>query len=333
MLKKLLKLQLVFVTVFCFFAASSLPVFAGIGVSPAAIINSKIKPGTSYKKIITISQSDPVDDILVSLEPDMGEANSWFSFEPGKEFQVNKGLQNYSATVIITPPANAELKTYKGALRVKTSTVGAATQGGVSIVKGAKLDVELTLTNEDNVDFKVRALSVADISGSNDIVLKVTLENSGNTEATLSKVTVDVISLNNKALGSLVNSGQIDKVQPGETKDVEVHFTNNLPTGEYFGNFQLYSGSDVIREEKLNFKVNAAPAVSTEMALTQQPVFLLVMLVAAVVLLLVVLKVIGSLSALTSEKKFVLQVMAFITFLVVGIVILLDLLSKVNPKS
>jgi hypothetical protein len=157
------------------------PVFAGFGVSPAEIYNDSLKPGAKFEKEIVLSRSDPAENLKVVIETDLGETESWVKFDPGKEFIFPKGQTRKTIKVIVSIPNNAELKNYKGLLRIKASSADSS-NSGVSIVQGARMEVTL-VTTSINVDIlSIKGLNIPDVDFQKPIKLLVNVYNGGNTE-------------------------------------------------------------------------------------------------------------------------------------------------------
>lgn len=84
MIKKLKLLLILF-----FFYIFTTPALAGFGVSPADISNNHLKPGDNFEKEITLSRSDINEDLKVTIETDLKEAEDWFQFEPVIKSEIN----------------------------------------------------------------------------------------------------------------------------------------------------------------------------------------------------------------------------------------------------
>lgn len=235
---------------------------AGLGVSPALVENRHIKPGSEYKKELTISQSDPNTDLDVTLEPDLGEANSWVSFDPGNQFTIPKGNNKYAFSIAVKVPAGAQEKLYKGALRIKATPAGAAAAGGVSVVKGARVELNFEVTSKDFSSLTVRGIDIDDSEVSNSLNIKLKIENNGNVDNAPSAVEVKIMDLNQKPLQTLMTT-DIEKVRPGEIKEVVAKVNPaNLDKGEYFANVKVTLDGKTLREEKIAFRILAATPAS-----------------------------------------------------------------------
>lgn len=238
------------------FAAPVL-VSAGIGVSPGNIINETLGLGNVFKQDITISQSDPKEPLDIKVDVDVPGATEWFSFTPGTEFTIPAGQKVQTIQVVVTVPEDAALSTYTGAIRITAVPAASTTGNGVSVTKGAKLDVSLTTTNQPYSSLLVRSMDISDAGEGEQLKLTLRVENKGNMDDAPSKVTIDIQDLNQQTLKT-IELTEFAKVPVSETQEISASFTHELPVSEYFGLVKVYAGDQMIREERLNFKVSAS---------------------------------------------------------------------------
>lgn len=222
------------------------------GVSPAEIFNDSLKPGARIEKTISLSRSDPSEEEVVIVEPDLGEMDGWFKFEPGKQFSFPKGKQEVFLKVLIDVPNEARLDKFHGVIRVK-ATPKTEEKGGVSVVKGARMDVDLITTSLDLSELLVRAITVEeaqqDASGKVMITAKLKIENKGNVDAAPSRVIMEVSDLSQNPVTTLENYGEIERIKPAETKEVNAYFRAELGGGEYLTKVKVMMGDKTLREE------------------------------------------------------------------------------------
>lgn len=250
-------LVLAFFTLFGFVASN---VNAGLGISPAQIDNQRLKPGQSFTEEIIISQSEASDALNVTVEPDMGIANSWLSFNPGTNFTIPAGTQRFSLKVTVTPPDDAELKPFNGVIRIKASSAAEAEAGGVAVVKGARVEVSIVTTNIDFADLIVRAITVEESQPADNIAIKLKIENKGNIDAAPTSAILIVEDLNQNLIEELETT-DINTVKAGETSEVFAYFKSSLTEGEYFGRAQIYYQDILLREERIVFRISKAVEV------------------------------------------------------------------------
>lgn len=236
-------------------------VFAGFGIAPSDFINDHLKPGMSYEQEFILSQGDPIEDITVSIEPDLGEMDSWFSFEPGKTFTIPKGQQRFPIKVKVTVPNDAALKEYEGVIRIKALN-NESQQTGVSIVKGVVLETKIKTTNISVTRLVVEALSFLDMVPGDPLKLSMRIRNEGNVDAAPSKVVLDILDFKQEKIDTL-ESNDIKTVAAGTTGETIVTFDHSLEPGSYFAIAKVYLNKTVLREEQLAFSIKA-PRVGEE---------------------------------------------------------------------
>lgn len=225
------------------------------GISPAGIYNDRLMPGAKFEQSFTVSRSlEEKEDLIVLVEPDLGEIASWFSYEPSQSFDFPGNKSEVKLTIKVSVPPDAALKSYDGFIRVKATTKEKNT--GVSIVKGVRMDVNLLTSNIVVSDLLVRAMRFADVKEGEPLSLTLTIENKGNVAVAPSKATVEVLNLNQEPIGTLTTD-KADKVDANQTEDIvmDLPLTVALGKGEYFGVAKVYLGEKVLRQERLVFRV------------------------------------------------------------------------------
>lgn len=255
--------KLNFVLSFAVFALTAafglaIPVQAGIGISPASIENRNLKPGSTLRQEITISQSEAEAELQVNMEIDSQDIASWVRFEPDSRFIIPQGQQKFTTTLVIDIPAGADIRVFKGIVRMKATPTGESAAGGVSVVKGARMDIELNVTNDDYTELLVRGLSIPDVLPGEDIEMVMKIENKGNVPTTPTRAVLDILDLNQKPLQTLEDS-ELDPIQVGQTTETVASFKHDLTEGEYFARAKVYFGETLLREELLALKI-ATPA-------------------------------------------------------------------------
>lgn len=251
-MKKII-IQLIVVAIFGFVFTGR--VDAGIGISPPTILNQNLKPGAVLEETIVLSQSDPTEELLVTIEPDLGEINNWITFEPSQQFTVPVGQQRYSFKIIVNVPADAELKPYDGYIRIKASPTTEAAPGGVAVVKGARMEVNLLTTDLDFTNLVVRKIDLADVPDGESIALEMLVENNGNVAAAPNRVEIDIQDLNQNSL-QILETNDIENVEPNQTATIFAYLDGyTVKPGEYFAVTKVFLNDDLLREERLVFRI------------------------------------------------------------------------------
>jgi hypothetical protein len=248
-------------------------VSAGFGISPGLIYNDHLKPGMHYEQEIYISRSDAEEELTVLVEPDLAEIDSWFKFEPGKKFTFAKNKHMMSFKAIIDVPKEAEIKKYHGYIRVK-ATNSDSDKGGVSVVKGARMNVDLIATEINVVELNVQQLKLdetkQDNEGNAKLTLHVKAENTGNTAVSFDKITLDIQNIQQKPVTTLSNESQLPEIKPSEVKTFDVNFNTKISAGEYFAIVKIYFNNKVIKTERLVLRIIGNISVSETTSNTPQ---------------------------------------------------------------
>lgn len=235
-----------------FLVLGSTRVYAGFGISPAGIKNEEIKPGTQYIQDMIISRSDPDEDLVAVIQPDLGELNNWVTFEPGTRINLPKGEQRVSMRVIINIPADVQIRPYEGVFRILATPLGQVK--GVSVVKGARVDIDLTTTEESVINLNVRAVAIPDTFEEEELILNVTAKNEGNTNTAPTKVELKISDRLDKEVKTII-ADEVEEFPAYEQSTVKAIFKDHgLVAGEYYGAVTVYNG-DTKYEDKVVFKV------------------------------------------------------------------------------
>jgi hypothetical protein len=156
--------------------------------------------------------------------------------------------------VNIAVPSDTELKPTNGFIRIKAVGTQQDLNSSVSVVKGARLGVNLNTTDQDFVELLVRAIDIADVNGGDPIKSVLKVENKGNIAAGPDLVTLEIQNLNQQPITTLEDN-TIDTIEPGETSEVTAEFIGSIEIGEYFGVVKVYYQGTLLREETLVFNV------------------------------------------------------------------------------
>ena len=245
--------------------------FAGFGITPPYVNNQRLTRGTSFTQRIDLVRSDPTEDLTANITMNIPGAEAWISIDRGMEFTMPAGVTDVPIVVTVNVPANAEYKSYTGAIRVRTSTTNAPVGGGVSIALGAQIDVNLKVVDKI-YDFNVRQIRVADLEEGRTkwglffpgkIRFYMTIENTGNTVFGPTKVHFDIYDSNQEnLLESVDNTNNIEQIAPFAIKEVEADLPTRLPPGSYVAKYTIYKNGDIAQQNTLNLSVAAIGAVA-----------------------------------------------------------------------
>lgn len=166
---------------------------AGFGISPGVIDIKEALRGTSFEKVFVISRSDPVNDILITVEP-LGETAEWFQFERGLKFTYPAGERQSPVKAVVTVPSGTPNGIYKGKVRFQGSPQKVDSEGGssVGIAMGALADITINVTDKEIKGFRVVGASVDKAIEGEDLIIALTIENTGNVDIQPDHVIIDL---------------------------------------------------------------------------------------------------------------------------------------------
>lgn len=231
---------------------------AGFGVSPPGIIEDKLIRGSHLERTIYLVQGDPKENLDIEVTVDSTEIENWFSFEPGKNFTISAGVQQFPLKIIINVPQDAELNIYKAFVRVSTKPKLAEGAGQVSIAVGGRIDVDLTVGEGLVSDFKVRRIQILDIKEGDSPKISLTIENIGNVPAGPERVSFELFNKYGNIRLAYAEVSEFKKIEAFKTESITVEFPIDirLGVGEYWGAVKVYKDSNVSQELKTVFNVH-----------------------------------------------------------------------------
>jgi uncharacterized membrane protein len=260
----LLKSGIIAVVVFVLITADV--AFAGFGVTPPFVRNTSLTRNSTYEQQILLVRGDPKTPLKASITVDAPEILDWIEIVQGTEFELPKGEQKVPMTVRVTVPKDADFKTYKGAIRIKTGAVDDAVGvGAVNISLGAQVDIELNVIDRVIKDFRVRKIGVSDLNEGTKIGwlyfpgkinFSMLLENTGNVEVAPSDVTFKIYDPSGTVLlEETHDKGKIEKINPYETKEVTASIPTRLPAGAYLARYTIKNEDDIKHEGELSLNI------------------------------------------------------------------------------
>jgi hypothetical protein len=272
MLRKIL-LPLLILVLFLSWASTAR---AGFGVSPPLIQNHQLTPGSTYKQEIMLLRSDAADELRADINLNAPDIASWITLDQGNSFILPKGQLQVPMVVTFKVPKSAQLGNYTGSMDIKVSPVSSTGGGGVSIALGARVDIDLALTNVSQADFLVRMVSIPDFQQLgrpwnwkvwapifNQFFYKIkvvmNLENNGNVKTAPSKVSIEVWDLGKKTMLQSSVDSSIKKVDPFSSGSVIASFPTHLPAGQYWVKVRIYKEQEIVNYYEIAFSI-ADPA-------------------------------------------------------------------------
>jgi len=245
---------------------------AGFGISPPQVYNDTLLSGSYYEQDISISRSDPTEDLILEVIPDAPEIESWLSFNPGTEFILPKGQTQTWLKVKVNVPENTLPGDYSGYLRLRTKASSGSQEGDtVSVFLGARIDVNLTVVSKNFIGFDIRSIDIPRVLEGNPISVNIKLKNLGNTLSTLDKVHLDVFANNGTTLLESGDDIDLSLIDPFKTETIVAEFPTLLKDTQHWGLIELYSEDKLIYQERVFFTIGTIfDAIKDEETITNR---------------------------------------------------------------
>lgn len=276
-----------FLTIFIFFGVLGAMNVAqgGFGISPPYVrTNKPIFAGSHYEQRITLLRSSADDDLEAIITINAPEIEPWISLDKGDVFDLPKGKFQVPMVVMVDIPPDAEIGNYKGHINIRIAPKDKSRGAGVAIALGARVDIDLEVTDETFVDFIIRKVSIPDMEEFTKpwnwpifsyffykMDVNITLENSGNTEIAPTKVHVDVYDLSEKELLASYDDKSIDKIDPFIQDETTASFRTKLSAGQYWAKIKIYKDKDIVHKDKIIFTVKGAGSTAGGLKMGWQP--------------------------------------------------------------
>jgi hypothetical protein len=242
-------------------------VSAGFGISPPYLKNQQLVPGSKYVQQITLLRSDAAEDLKATVKVNAPEIASWITIDKGEEFILPKGQVQIPMIVTVNVPKNAEIGNYKGSINIKISSANNI-DSGVAIALGARVDVDLNVTNLTFTDFIVHSTTIPDFelldwpwnwkifsAFLHRVSVVMSVENIGNVKVAPSKVSLELYDISKtKLLESSINKS-IDQVDSFSTKQVTAYFPTKLSDGQYWGKVKIYKDENIVNVYEIAFTI------------------------------------------------------------------------------
>jgi hypothetical protein len=238
---------------------------AGFGISPPYVKTDKpIFPGSHYEQTITLLRSSADTDMIAQINVDAPEISNWISLASGETLDLPKDKLQVPMVINVDVPADAEIGDYKGHINIRIVPKGADESAGVAIALGARVDIDLTVTNQAFFDFNIRKVNIPEIETLGwpwrwpifswllyraEVVM--TVENTGNSKVAPSRVHMDVYDLAERRLIESHDDRSLKKVEPFATDTVVARFPTKLEPGQYWAKVKIYKDKEIVQNKKI----------------------------------------------------------------------------------
>lgn len=236
-----------------FFCWQTSPVWAGFGISPPELANEHLLPGSHYEQVISLVRGQPEETLFAKIKINAPEIESWIKVEPGFEFELPKGVQQFPVKFIVDVPVNAEFKLYQGLIDILTSS--AESSGQVNVAMGAEAEISLNVSVEEFSDFSIQGITMPDIEKGSPVKLILKIENKGNQETGPTKVYLKVFD---KYHQNLLTESEVDiseRVKVFKIQDLVIEFPVSLDIEQYWGELEIYKDEELLKQDQRVFYV------------------------------------------------------------------------------
>lgn len=252
------------------YVGTTMPVFAGFGITPPYVRNDRLTQGSSFTQEIILVRGDPVEDLKAELSFNVPGVDAWFVVDRGNTFLLPKGETQVPIKITVRVPEDAPYERHQGTIRVRTMSPEA--QSGVSIALGAQIDVDIRVVDEIH-DFEVKRVRIGEVEEPRrtlwlefpgKITFTMGIENTGNSPTAPARVQLDIYDKRgNIVLESSYNTNAIDTVLPFETRDVVAYLPTRLPPGAYLVKYSIFKYTDEVkRSGELTLSILPAGSLS-----------------------------------------------------------------------
>jgi hypothetical protein len=204
---------------------------AGFGVSPPYVNESHLLPGSHYETIVYLSQSDPSNLTYCDVTIDESEIQDWITIDQGFYFPFWDNL--FPMGVNIDVPENVSLGNYSGFIRVR-KLVYDQPGGQITVVLGARIDVSLTVIDYNYTSFEIDIIYTDTIHISEPMIVRLLIDNHGNTYTCPPYVIVDTYNSPNTQLLETHNLTNWTPAPPFTRSWITNQCQLNLPCGNYW---------------------------------------------------------------------------------------------------
>jgi hypothetical protein len=236
---------------------------AGFGISPGSVVADGVLRDSSFEKVFVISRSDPVENLLITVEPE-GDIASWFQFERGTKFTYPAGNKQFPIKAVIKVPKGTPNGTYTGNIRFVGSPQASDCVGNncsqettVSVALGALANISITVTDREVKNFRVVGIQIDKAIEGQPLVFALFLENLGNVRIQPDHLVVDIFDKFHKIqLGSFTVSDFEGWVEVQNSGRITAKIPYAPESGNLWGEVSVFDHQNqLIAKENVAFDV------------------------------------------------------------------------------
>jgi len=251
---------------------------AAFGTSPPWVKNDHMLPDTSFEQIVKLRRSDTDKEMQaeIRIEGDK-KLLKWITIEDKDNLIMRTGQSMLPMKVTVDVPKRAELRSYKGHIYIKMLPVVSGGLGGgqVAITLGATISIDITVTGQAVLEYKVQSISVNPLTEGKPFSIRLAVANLGNVSVSEIEGKIDIYDENQKEILETLNFTSLnEEIAPDEVKISNMIFEDTvLDPGHYWAFVSSTLDGEVVYENRLPVAVQETivPVITAEAVLADLP--------------------------------------------------------------
>ena len=249
-----------------------------MGISPPRLTVDHMAKNVEYKKTFVLSHGDHSEAKYLRVMVD-DSLKEWVTTDKGMEFSwphaSEGGEKQFPLTLIVKAPSDAANGTYSGTIRIINSSdpyVSAEENGaGASVSLAVAIEANLTLTDEQVLDYEVHSIKAAhEVEEDSPYEFVMHLENKGNVKAKPTKVEVDFYDQFNQQKLEAQETTDYGSVEPFvQDGEIVASVPHSLKIGHYWARVMVFKDNDMIKEDDVKIEVVPVGSLAKQGSLKQ----------------------------------------------------------------
>ncbi len=216
-----------------FLLSAPLALGVGIGVNKGTLsFEEVLQQGYAQDEFLVTTDSEEEITGIWQVE---GELAPWIRLDPPDETFRFSSVKPYRMTVIIEPPADAQLRSYEGRLRILTSEIARSEGGqiGTSTRAAFLIRIRLGVSGTQRIECRAGGIQVKSTEVSQASELVATVTNKGNVRISPEFVVEIYDQYQEQLLKSITIPGEAE-ILPTVTREYLEEVAHGLPVGQYW---------------------------------------------------------------------------------------------------
>lgn len=250
----------------------------GLGISPSRLTVDHMAKNVEYKKTFVLSHGDHSEAKYLRVMID-DSLKDWVTIDKGMEFSwphaSDGGEKQFPLTLTVKSPSDAANGVYSGTIRIINSSdpyISAEENGaGASVSLAVAIEVNLTLTDEQILDYDAHSISAPhEVEEGSHFEFVMHLENKGNVKARPTKVEVDFFDQFNQQKLETQETTDYGSVEPFvQDGEIVASVPHSLKVGHYWARIMVFKENEMIKEDDVKIEVVPAGSLAKQGLLKQ----------------------------------------------------------------